>query len=319
MLYIDLIAIGYEIFSCKEPAMNFNQLLIFHKVAELRHFTRASEMLYISQPAVSKQVQQLEKALKQPLFTHVGQRVYLTEAGKLLYDYADRIFALAAEAETALSEMQNMDRGRLTIGASTTIGTYLLPELLGRYKALYPGIDLVVDIGNTEEIQQKLLLHRLEVGLVEGSVTHPELIEKLWRQDELVLIIPPQFPYASEEPPTIQQFLEQQPPCILREQGSGTRSVLEQELSAAGAGPIHPIIELGSTEAIKRAVAAGLGVSFVSEHAIQLEVDAGRIRRVPLRNFVIKRSLSMVWIKERRHSKAAQEFLRLLETRFTNS
>jgi DNA-binding transcriptional LysR family regulator len=299
--------------------MNFNQLLIFHKVAELRHFTRASEALYISQPAVSKQVHELEKTLKQPLFTHSGQKVYLTEAGKLLYDYAHRIFVLAAEAETALSEMQSMERGRLTIGASTTIGTYLLPELLVRYKALYPGIDLVVDIGNTEEIQQKLLSHRLEVGLVEGNVTHPELIEKLWRQDELVLIIPPHFPYATEEPPTIHQFLEQQPPCILREQGSGTRSVLEQELCASGAGPIHPIIELGSTEAIKRAVAAGLGVSFVSEHAIQLEVEAGRIRRVPLRNFVIKRSLSMVWIKERRLSKAAQEFLRLLETGFTNT
>lgn len=294
--------------------MNFNQLLIFHKVAELRHFTRAAEALFISQPAVSKQVHQLEKAVKQPLFTRTGQKVYLTEAGKLLYEYTDRIFALAAEAESALGEMQRLERGRLMLGASTTIGTYLLPELLGRYKAQYPGIDLVVDIANTEEIQNKLLAHRLEVGLVEGSVTHPELFEKVWRQDELVLIASAHSVQTTEEQPTIHQFLAEHPPFILREQGSGTRSVLEKALAAQGVDPIHPIMELGSAEAIKRVVAAGLGVSFVSEHTIQLEVASGRLRRVPLKGFVVQRPLSIVWIKGKRLSKAAQVFLQLIES-----
>ena len=294
--------------------MNFNQLLIYHKVAELRHFTRAAEALFISQPAVSKQVHQLEKAVKQPLFTRTGQKVYLTEAGRLLYEYTDRIFALAAEAESALGEMQRLERGRLMLGASTTIGTYLLPELLGRYKAQYPGIDLVVDIANTEEIQNKLLAHRLEVGLVEGSVTHPELFEKVWRQDELVLIASAHSVQTTEEQPTIHQFLDEHPPFILREQGSGTRSVLEKALAAQGVDPIHPIMELGSTEAIKRVVAAGLGVSFVSEHTIQLEVASGRLRRVPLKGFVVQRPLSIVWIKGKRLSKAAQVFLQLIES-----
>lgn len=293
--------------------MNFNQLLIFHKVAQLRHFTRAAEALFISQPAVSKQVHQLEKTLKQPLFTQVGQKVYLTEAGKLLYEYADRIFALATEVESALSDMQRLERGRLMLGASTTIGTYLLPELLGRYKAQYPGIDLVVDIANTEEIQNKLLAHRLEVGLVEGSVTHPELLENVWRQDELVLIASAHFMSAISEPPTIHQFLAQQPPFILREQGSGTRSVLENALAAQGVAPIHPIMELGSTEAIKHVVAAGLGVSFVSEHTIQLEVASGRLRQVPLKRFVVQRPLSIVRLKGKRISKAAEAFLQLIE------
>lgn len=294
--------------------MNFNQLLIFHKVAELRHFTRASEALFISQPAVSKQVQQLEKALKQPLFTQIGQKVYLTEAGKLLYEYADRIFALATEAEFALEEMQRLERGRLSLGASTTIGTYLLPELLGRYKARYPGIDLVVEIANTEEIQSKLLAHRLEVGLVEGSVTHSELLESVWRRDVLVLIAAVPLERAAEEELTIHRFLAQQPPFILREQGSGTRSVLEKALAAQGVEPIRPIMELGSTEAIKRVVAAGLGVSFVSEHTIQMEVASGCLRQIPLRDFVVQRPLSIVRIKGKRLSKAAQSFLQLIET-----
>ncbi|HVB61660.1 MAG TPA: selenium metabolism-associated LysR family transcriptional regulator [Ktedonobacteraceae bacterium] len=293
--------------------MNFNQLLIFHKVAELRHFTRAAEALYISQPAVSKQVHQLEKTLNQPLFTQVGQKIYLTEAGKLLYDYADRIFALSAEAESALGEMQQLERGRLTLGASTTIGTYLLPELLGRYKEQYPGIDLVVEIGNTEEIQQKLLVHRLEVGLVEGSVTHQELSEQVWRQDELVLIAPPTY-LLPEGEQTIQQFLAQKPPVILREQGSGTRSVLEQALERYGVEPVHPIIELGSTEAIKRAVAAGLGVSFVSAHTIQFEVASGYLKQILLSNFSVRRSLLIVRLNEKCLSKAAQAFLHLIET-----
>ncbi|HVB76058.1 MAG TPA: LysR family transcriptional regulator [Ktedonobacteraceae bacterium] len=294
--------------------MNFNQLLIFHKVAELRHFTRAAEALYISQPAVSKQVQQLEKALKQPLFTQIGQKVYLTEAGKLLYEYADRIFALAEEAEFALGEMQTLERGRLTLGASTTIGTYLLPELLGRYKAQYPGIDLVVEIANTEDIQHKLLAHKLEVGLVEGSVIHSELLESVWRQDELVLIASTHFTQPTEEPQTIQQFLTGQSQFILREQGSGTRSVLEKALADQGLKPIHPLMELGSTEAIKRVVAAGLGVAFVSAHAIQQEVASGLLRQVPLIDFVVQRPLSTVRIKGKRLSKAALAFLQLMET-----
>lgn len=294
--------------------MNFNQLLIFQKVAELRHFTRAAQALYISQPAVSKQVHQLEQTLKQPLFTQVGQKIYLTEAGKILYEYANRIFGLTAEAEAVLSEMQSLERGRLALGASTTIGTYLLPALLGTYKALYPGVDLVVEIGNTEEIQQKLLVHRLEVGLIEGKVTHQELSEQFWRQDQLVLITPPDFRLAMAEPPTIQAFLATFPPMIWRELGSGTRSVLEQALALRGLELPHPLLELGSTEAIKRAVAAGLGVSFVSEHAVELETAAGSIKRLTFQDFLVQRSLSITRLQNKPVSRAAQAFLQLIET-----
>ncbi len=293
--------------------MNFNQLLIFHKVAEKLHFTRAAEELFISQPAVSKQIAELEKQLGQPLFIQVGRKIHLTEAGQILYDYATRIFALSAEAEITLDELHSLKRGRLAVGASTTIGTYLLPELLGHYGLQYPQIELFLAIANAEEIQERLLAHRIEVGLVEGAVTHAELAGQVWRRDELVLIESVQHPLTFGEEYSIQSLLTKNVPFILREPGSGTRTVLEDAIAARNLKAIHPFLELGSTEAIKKAVIAGLGVSFVSEHTIGLELAAGLIRSVPLPDFRLIRPLYLVYPKQKRLSKAAQAFLELVE------
>lgn len=293
--------------------MNFNHLLIFHKVAEKRHFTHAAEELFISQPAVSKQIHELEKTLGQPLFTHMGRSIYLTEAGQLLYDYASRIFALSNEAEAALEEMHDLERGRLAIGASTTIGTYLLPELLGRYRMQYPHIQLSLDVTNADEVQERLLTHRIEIGLVEGMVSNTDFVKQVWRQDELVLIASPQHPLVRDnEQVSLQHLLDENIPFIRREQGSGTREVLEEAIAARGLSPLQTSMELGSTEAIKRAVAAGLGVSFVSEHTIGLELAAGQLRRVPLTDFKLTRPLSIVFPRQRRLSRAAQVFLQLI-------
>lgn len=294
--------------------MNFNHLLIFHKVAEKRHFTHAAEELFISQPAVSKQIHELEKTLGQPLFTHMGRSIYLTEAGQLLYDYASRIFALSSEAEAALEEMQDLERGRLAMGASTTIGTYLLPKLLGRYRTQYPHIQLSLDITNADEVQERLLTHRIEIGLVEGMVSNTDFVKRVWRQDELVLITSPQHPLVKDnEPISLQHLLDENISFIRREQGSGTRAVLEEALAARGLSPLQTSMELGSTEAIKRAVAAGLGVSFVSEHTIGLELAAGRLRRVPLTDFTLIRPLFIIFPHQRRLSRAAQVFLQLIQ------
>jgi DNA-binding transcriptional LysR family regulator len=292
--------------------MNFNHLYIFHKVAEKGHFTRAAEELFISQPAVSKQVQELEKSLGQALFEQIGRKVYLTEAGELLYDYASRIFALSNEAEEALGELVGLERGRLAIGASTTIGIYLLPQILGQYKTSYPKIELSLEIANADDIQIELLANRLEVGLVEGFVTSPELFKREWRQDELVLIVGANHPLLAEKELSLGQLFENQTALILRERGSGTRAVLEEALGLHGIGPIKPVLELGSTEAIKQAVAAGLGVSFVSEHTIKLEVAAGLVRVIPLTDFELKRPLYLVYVRSKRLSKATQVFLEFL-------
>lgn len=293
--------------------MNFNHLLIFHKVAEKRHFTRAAEELFISQPAVSKQVQELEKTLGQALFTQVGRKIYLTEAGQLLYDYTSQIFALSEEAEASLRELHSLERGRLAVGASTTVGTYLLPDLLGQYRVKYPHIELFLDIANTEDTQQRLLAHRIEISIVEGTVSHSDLAHRVWREDELVLIAAPEHPLThSSGALPLEELLASQPHLILREPGSGTRWVLEQALAQRGVTRIHPFLELGSTEAIKQVVRANLGVAFVSEHTIRLELAAGLLQRLALVDFKVTRPLSIGYPRQKHLSRAAQAFLEML-------
>lgn len=296
--------------------MNFNHLLIFHKVAEKKHFTKAAEELYISQPAVSKQIHELEKSLKQTLFTRVGSRIQLTDAGNVLFDYTKRIFALAKEAEMALEEFNGLERGRLAISASTTIGTYLLPELLGHYKTRYPQIELAVMVANTELVQEEVIAGRAEVGLIEGHVTHAELEQQIWLQDILVPIMAPEQAKAFAQGITVEQFMALQLPLIGRERGSGTRIIIEQALATRQLALPQPIMELGSPEAIKHAVAAGLGFAFVSEHIIQLEETAHRLQRIHFHDFKIYRPLSLVFPKQRKFSRATQAFLTLLNEEY---
>jgi DNA-binding transcriptional LysR family regulator len=291
--------------------MNFNQLWIFHKVAAKEHFTRAAEELFISQPAVSKQVQELEKTLGQPLFEQIGRRVHLTEAGHILYDYADRIFKLANEAEIALQELQGLTRGHLAIGASMTIGTYLLPNFLGRFHTLYPNIELSLDIANAEEVQAKVLSNQLDLGLVEGFVTEPSLYKSEWRQDEMILIDSTQQPLIQQTELDLTTLIDSAVPFILREIGSGTRAVLDDALQQHNL-IVKPVLELNSLEAIKRMVAAGLGVSFVSEHSVQLEIKVGLVRQVPVTNFKLIRSLYLVYLQSKKLSQATKAFLELL-------
>jgi len=292
--------------------INFNHLHIFHKVAEKRHYTRAAEALHISQPAVSKQVHELERTLGQPLFDKIGRTIRLTEAGKLLYDYACRIFTLAEETEAAMGALADLAGGRLAVGASTTIGIYMLPQILGRYKKRYPRIELCLDIGNAEEIQAKLLANRLDAALVEGFVTSPALFKQEWRQDELVLIAHTAYPLPASGDLSLRRLFERNDPFILREKGSGTREVMERALTLHGLGPIRPVMELGSTEAIKQAVTAGLGISFVSEHTIKLEAAAGLLKVLPLADFSVRRPLYLVYVKAKSLSRAAQAFLDML-------
>lgn len=312
MLYINVITLSYAEERGYHYAMNFNHLQIFYKVAQLQHFTRAAEALFISQPAVSKQIHELEKSLGQPLFTRIGQKVHLTEAGRLLYGYAERIFSLTAEAEIALDELHGLLRGRLSIGASTTIGTYLLPDLLGRYTSLYPRIQLSVKVENTSAIQEAVLSQQLELGLVEGKVSHAELEVRPWRHDMLVLVSACDKALELPTDMTIQQFMDLNEPLVMREPGSGTRTVLEEALLAHGIQVPQPLMALGSTEAIKRVVSAGLGYAFISHLTIELEVAAQRLMQIPLSDFELLRPLYLIFPRRQRFSKAAESFLQLL-------
>lgn len=289
--------------------LNFNRLRLFVAVVEYGSVTRAAEAISISQPAVTKAVHELERDLGLPLLDHVGRGVVPTEAGLLLANYARRIFALADEASRAMEDLRGLGRGRLAVGASTTIGIYLLPELLGSYRRRYPAIEVFLDIQNTQIVAERLREHLLDLALVEGPVEGDDLLIELFRLDELVLVTSPAHPLAIHGGATVSDLADA--PFIMREPGSGTRDVVERSLAAAGIRP-NVVMELGSTEAIKRAVAAELGVSIISRHTIGMEQALGRLAVVPVSGLHIERRLNVLQRRASHLTPAAAAFLALL-------
>ncbi len=286
--------------------MNLNQLAIFYAVAKESSVSRGAERLHISQPAVSKQLREFEKSLGVALFHRLSSGVRLTEAGELLLDYASRIFSLETEAENALDELRVLERGRLVVGASSTIGTYLLPQICAQFSQKYPRIELHLEIANTEEVQRKLVENKIDVGLSEGLMHFPELEADAFAWDEIVAVAG----VSDVIPPTIEVEDVLQYPLILRERGSGTREVVQQAFAARGI-LLQPSMSLGSTQAILRAVAANVGIAFVSRLAIENDLS---IRVLEIRDFKIRRSLQRLKIKGRYESRAAREFVRLLRS-----
>ena len=298
--------------------MNINHLAIFHAVAEEGGMSRAAERLCISQPAVSKQVQELEAALGVTLLDRLPRGVRLTDAGETLAGYARRLFAVEAEAARAMREVKGLAQGRLTIGASLTIGDYLLPAVLGEYHRKFPGIALSLEIANTRVIQKKLLESALDVGLTEGFAggfaEDAALTAEVFGEDELVAVVSPDHTLLKQSAVTAAQFCAE--PVLLREPGSGTREVAERALARLGIA-VTPALSLGSTEAIKRSVAAGLGVTILSRLALDLELKMGLLRLLPLSDLTITRPLHVVRERGRSESAAVQAFLALVTLRGT--
>jgi DNA-binding transcriptional LysR family regulator len=289
--------------------MNLNHLAIFHAVAQTGGMTLGAERLKISQPAVSKQVRQLERNLRVRLFDRIGRRVRLSQAGEILAAYARRLFALAHEAEEAMEDVRAVRRGRLAIGASTTIGTYLLPGVLAEFWRRHPGVELLVQVENTEQIHRRLAGHELDVGLTEGLVEDEELEAEVFHRDELLLIAAPGHRLAGR--PRVPLSALREEPFILREPGSGTRAVEERALARLRL-PIRAVMALGSTEAIKRVVAEGVGLAIVSRLAVGSECAAGTLAVLPVAELPIYRPLRLVRRRGRRDGPALQAFCAVL-------
>jgi DNA-binding transcriptional LysR family regulator len=260
--------------------ITLNQLRVLCEVVHYGQFTRAAEALRISQPAVSKCIKDMERQIGVPLFEQIGRRVLLTEAGNIMHAHAERILTELGNAEHALRALQSGEVGRLLIGASTTPGTYLLPPLLGAFRNRFPQAELTLKISDTREIVQHVLDGLLDLGVVGEADFKPTLYVERIVTEKLVLILPPSHPLADKEAISLDDLTAA--PFVLRERGSSTREVLERALHARGLEP-NIVMELNNAEAVKKAVEAGLGISFVSEHAVKLELKAGVfvMRHVP--------------------------------------
>ena len=293
--------------------MNLYHLRVFQTVAEHEHITRASEELILSQPAVTKIIQNLEHDIGLELIERHGRRIVLTYAGHVLHNYARRMFALESEMEEALAVLRDVESGEIRLAANTTTGVYLLPPIVSRYRNLYPQVTLYITILNSHEIIEQTLNWTLDFGLVEGDPTTlpPGLHVEVFAQDELVLVVSPDHRWSmlNELGPEALQEKE----LLLREQGSGIREVIEHELVLHGV-QVHPLFTLPDNEAIKQMVISGVGAAIVSAFAVQRELASGDLIRIPIAGVDLRPQLSLVRRIEKRLSRAAQAFCALLET-----
>jgi len=267
------------------------RLKVFRAVAEHLSFRKAAERLFLSQPAVTLQIQALEDDLGVRLFDRAANRISLTPQGARLLRYAKKIATLASQAEQELAAGEGQLSGELALGVSTTIAQYVLPRLIGAFLGEHPRVKLLLQSGNTEEIVELLIERKVSIGLIEGPSRHREIRAEPFMEDELVLIASPQFENGrmSREQLTSSSLL-------MREQGSGSRRVVETALEKAGIKlkSFHHVMNLDSTEAIKSAVEAGLGVGFVSRWAISKELELGALKVVDVAGVRVARSFSLI-------------------------
>src|SRR5437016_531584 len=251
-----------------DRALTLQQLRTFRAVADHMSFSAAAVDLGISQPSVSYQVKELETVLGLPLLDRLGKRVRLTEAGEVLYGYARRTLNLVEEAAVTFEQMRGLQRGRLRVGATTTVGIYVIPLALGAFKKCNPGLQVSLDISGRNTMQDRLLKGKVDVAILSPPVDDPDLIAEPFMNDELVMVVPAGHPLRSREGLTLRDFRGE--PFLMREAGSGTRLAVEAAAQKAGVA-LQTAMELGSNGAIKHAVEAGLGVAVLSRHAIELE------------------------------------------------
>jgi len=284
------------------------RLQVFHTVARLLSFTKAADNLHMTQPAVTFQVRQLEEYFNTRLFDRTHNRISLTEAGRRVYEYADKIFLLYDDMEGSVRELTGDVSGVLMIGASTTIAEYMLPALLGDFKAKYPHVGIRLKVSNTDAIVSMVEDNEIDLGVVEAPVANKNLVVELCRVDQLVAVLAPAHPLAERDRVAVSELL--QFPYIAREEGSGTREVMQEYLRAAGlsSSQLNTIMELGSPEAVKGAVEAGMGVSVLSRTTVNKELRLGTLVAVPLEP-PLERPFSFVHQKQKFRVRAMEELL----------
>lgn len=287
--------------------MNLHLLKIFVQAAQTQSFTKAADALEITQPAVSKGVRELESQLDTVLFDRRAKQVKLTEAGELLFQYGQSLLAIEKEAEEALYSFNDLKRGSLTIGASTTVASYWLPPLISAFRSKYPGIDIRLSGANTEQISRRLLACEIDVAVVEGEVKDPRLESRPWREEEMVAIGAPHVVAQSWED-EIQSWT-----WVLREMGSGSRAVSERLLSNMGIRTPQ-FIEVNSNEAIVQMVANGVGLGIVPRICARDQIALGRVQRISLPIGQMKRTLYRLRLPLRPVSAAALAFEGMLGT-----
>ena len=290
------------------------RLQVFQAVAKHRSFTKAAEALFMTQPAVTFQVRQLEDHFGARLFDRAPGGITLTTAGAVVLDYAERLLALSPELDLRVKEMGRQGTGPLLLGASTTIAEFLLPQILGEFKARFPALVPRVFVANSEAVQGRIDERSLDLGFIEGDSHWPTLVSEVCCEDELKVVCAPSHPLTREKIVTAREL--RQHAYITREAGSGTRQVTDHYFERAGVPPdsLNVVMELGSPEALKGLVATGLGFAIISKTAVVKEVRLGQLVQIALSPRLV-RHLSVVYPKERIRPQIVTSFVAFAKAR----
>ncbi len=291
------------------------RLKVLRSVAKHLNFRRAAEDLFLTQPAVTLQIKALEQELGVQLFDRSGSRISLTPAGAVLVKYAGKIQKLEAAAQAELVQFTGEQRGELRVGASLTIAQYILPRVLGAFQQDHPQVRPCVTTCNTENVLEKLVAQEVALGLIEGPTMRREVKTEVFLQDEIVLIVPPAHEWSERSFVEPDELKPER--LLMREQGSGTRRVIEAALQQRGIKPkqLNIVMEFDSTEGIITAVEAGLGVGFASLWAISKELQVSSLRAVPIRAVRITRPLSVAYPRGQAPQGVALALLQFLRSR----
>jgi DNA-binding transcriptional LysR family regulator len=282
--------------------ITFKQVNLFVAVAERENLTKGAQAIFLSQPAASVTLQEFEMQLGEPLFDRVGKKLILNKNGTKLYPKAVELLERVQQMEHLFSNSGDL-KGVLKVGASSTIGNYLMPELIVQFTRQFPHVKIVQTIGNTEEIIEQLEKFKLDIGFVEGNCYEESLEITPWREDELIIFSSPDHLLAKKSEITIQDLKEAS--WILREKGSGTREILEKYYR-----PEKVTLEIGSTQAIKKLVSKNMGISCASRHALLQELNNKELAELPVKNLKMRRDFLLLIHKEKYRTELIQSFLK---------
>ena len=294
--------------------MDFGQIEAFVQVATHNSFSRAAEVLQLTQPSITARIQALERELGEELFERGGRGVRLTDAGRVFLPYTERILQQIQEARDVVEEVRNVQVGSLRLGSAITVSTYVLPGILHRFVREYPGVDVVIRTGRSEQVMNMLLTDEVQVAIFR-SLTNPDVEVVPLYDDEIVLVAHPNHPFARSGEATIPEIARE--PIVLFDRGSSYYAIIHNLFRRASVIP-NVAMELDSLEATKRMVEQGLGIALVPLVTIERELEAGTLVRVDLTDIEpIRRPISLLYRRNRKRSRTVQAFIDMMAEAYT--
>jgi len=290
--------------------INFNQLRVFHEAAKHQNFTVAAKKLFITQPAVTAQIKSLEEYCNLTLFKKRGRHIFLTEEGKTLYAYAQRIFAYEKEIDDAIEDMRDLRRGILRLGTTKTYARYFMPFLITRFRTTYPQVKIHLDEGSSLDMTHTLIDLKNEVAVIAKAEDHPEVSFVPFSHEEIVPILSPDHPLARKKRVPLKALRGE--PLIMKESGSGTRRLVNDLYQRYRLSP-EILMETSNTEFIKQLVERGEGISFLVSESVAAEIREGKLVTVSLKEGKLFLDVSIAFLKGQHLSPPAQAFLDMLQ------